>query len=237
MCGVFAFQAGGGGPRPWLRLPLYFAGKTFTYVFLGTLAGWAGAHALHGLVGAQAAVGVAVGALLVTAGWRLLRPAHALHGLVGAQAAVGVAVGALLVTAGWRLLRPARAPSRFATAWARIVAPVFRSVRRAHEVGGPFALGAATGALPCGVAYLAALQAAALADPLAGAASMAAFGAGTVPALAVAGLVGRGALARVGPARLRLVGALVVIATGLVAVARSAPSLFSSAGAPPCCCN
>ncbi len=205
MCGVFAFQAGGGGPRTVLRLPLYFAGKTFTYVFLGTLAGWAGAHALRGLV--------------------------------GAQAAVGVAVGALLVLVGWRLLRPARAPSKLATAWARLVEPVFRNVRRANEVGGPFALGAATGALPCGVAYLAALQAAALGDPLAGAASMAAFGAGTIPALAVAGLVGRGALARVGPARLRLVGALVVIATGLVAIARSAPSLFASAGAPSCCCN
>jgi len=205
MCGVFAFQAGGGASRSWLRLPLYFAGKTFTYVFLGVVAGWAGAHALRGAA--------------------------------GIQAVVGVAVGGTLIVAGARLLRPARAPSKLATAWARLVEPIFRGVRRAHEVGGPFALGAVTGALPCGVAYLAAMQAAALGSPIGGAGLMAAFGAGTVPALAAAGLVGRGALARLGPSRLRIAGAVLVIATGLVAVARAAPALFSDAGAPPCCCN
>jgi len=205
MCGVFAFQAGGGGPKPWLRLPLYFAGKTCTYVFMGTLAGWAGAHALRGATSIQAALGVFVGALL-------------------------------LLTA-WLLLGPARAPSRAATAWAKLVEPFFRNVRRVHETGGPFALGAATGALPCGVSYLAALQAAALGSPFGGAAMMAAFGLGTVPALAVAGLVGRGALARLGPQRLRVAGAVIVLATGVVAIARSAPTLMSGAGAPVCCSN
>jgi sulfite exporter TauE/SafE len=202
MCGLFAFQAGG-GPRSAPRMALYFAGKTLTYVFLGTLAGFAGERVLSGAI--------------------------------GVQAAVGVAVGVLMALAGWRLLRPARAPSQWATRWSAIVAPLFRGVRRAHEAGGPFALGAVTGALPCGVAYLAALQAAALASPVAGAASMAAFGAGTVPALAMAGLAGRGALARLGPARLRSAGGFIVIAAGLVAVLRSWPALFSAAGAPPCC--
>jgi sulfite exporter TauE/SafE len=205
MCGVFAFQAGGGGPRPWLRLPLYFAGKTCTYVFMGTVAGWAGAHAIRGATSVQAWIGVLVGALLV------------------------LSVG--------RLLLPARAPSKAATAWAMLVEPFFRNVRHLHETGGPFALGAATGALPCGVSYLAALQAAALGSPLGGAAMMAAFGLGTVPALVVAGLVGRGALARLGPSRLRVAGAVVVVATGVVAIARSAPSLMSGAGAPACCSN
>lgn len=205
MCGIFAFQAGGGGARPWLRLPLYFAGKTATYVLLGTLAGWAGAHALRGAA--------------------------------GVQAAVGVAVGGLLVLAAWRLLRPARAPSRLATAWANLVEPLFRQVRHAHEAGGPFALGAATGALPCGVSYLAALQAGALGSPLGGAAAMAAFGLGTVPALAVVGIAGRGALARLGPQRLRVAGAVVVLVTGLVAIARSLPTLLGDGGAPACCSN
>jgi len=202
MCGVFAFQAGGGVGRAGTRIPLYLAGKTFTYVFLGTLAGLVGAHALAGAT-------------------RL-------------QALVGVVVGCALAFAGARLLFPSRAPSRIATAWARVVEPLFRNVRRAHEIGGPFALGAATGALPCGVAYLAAMQAAALGSPVAGAASMAAFGAGTVPALVVAGLAGRGALARLGPARLRTVGAAIVVLCGVVAVARSAPALFTD-GTPPCC--
>jgi uncharacterized protein len=205
MCGIFAFQAAGSGPRSAVRLPLYFAGKTFTYVLLGTIAGLLGAKTLRGAA--------------------------------GVQAAVGIAVGALLLLAGWRLLRPARAPSRLATAWALAIEPLFRSVRRAHEVGGPFALGAATGALPCGVAYLAALQAGAFGDPLAGAGSMAAFGLGTVPVLTVAGLAGRGALARLGPSRLRVAGAVLVLLTGVAAVARSAPSLFAAPGAPPSCCN
>jgi sulfite exporter TauE/SafE len=205
MCGVFAFQAGGGGPRPWTRLPLYFAGKTCTYVFMGTLAGWAGAHAIRGAT-------------------RI-------------QAALGVLVGVALLAAAWRLLRPARAPSRAATAWASLVEPLFRSVRRVHETGGPFALGAATGALPCGVSYLAMLQAAALGGAVGGAAMMAAFGLGTVPALAVAGIAGRGALARLGPQRLRVAGAVVVLATAVVAIARSAPALLSGSGAPPCCSN
>lgn len=203
MCGVFAFQAGGGGPRPWVRLPLYFAGKTFTYVFLGTMAGWAGARVLQGAT--------------------------------GVQAAIGVFVGALLVLAAWRLVRPARAPSAAATTWARLVEPFFANVRRVHETGGPFALGAATGALPCGVSYLAAIQAAALGTPLGGAALMAAFGLGTVPALVVAGVAGRGALARLGPRRLQIAGAVVVLATGIVAIVRSAPALLGTDGAPPCC--
>jgi hypothetical protein len=203
MCGVFAFRAGGAGTRTAPRLLLYFAGKTFTYVVLGTLAATAGARFLAGAT--------------------------------SVQAAVGTAAGCLLVLAGARLLLPPRAPSRLATAWARLVEPVFRAVPRAQELGGPAALGAVTGLLPCGVAYLAALQAAATGDPLRGAALMAAFGAGTVPGLAVAGLAGRGALARLGPSRLRLAGAAVLVVTGLVAVARSLPALASSAGAPPPC--
>lgn len=203
MCGVFAFQAGGRVPGSPLRIPLYLAGKTFTYVLMGTLAGWAGAH--------------------------VVREA------TGVQAAVGVAVGALLLLAAWRLLRPARAPGRLANAWASLVEPLFRNVRAAHEAGGPFALGAATGALPCGVSYLAALQAAALGSPAGGALLMIAFGLGTAPALAVAGLVGRGALARLGPSRLRVAGAVLLLATGAVAIARSAPTLVSGEGAPACC--
>jgi sulfite exporter TauE/SafE len=204
MCGVFAAGIGTsrGGP---FRFPLYFAGKTFTYVFLGILAGWAGAHALRGAT--------------------------------SVQAAIGAAVGGTLIVAGARMLRPSRAPSKLATAWARLLEPFYRGVGHAHAAGGPFALGAVTGALPCGVAYLAALQAAALGSPLAGAGLMAAFGAGTIPALAVAGLVGRGALARLGPSRLRTAGAVLVILTGLVAVARAVPTLVSSAGAPSCCCD
>lgn len=202
MCGVFAFHAGTGSASP-LRMPLYFLGKTSTYVFLGTLAGLAGSR------------------LVLGAG--------------GIQAVLGVFVGAVLLLAGWRLLRPAKGPGKIATAWARLVEPLFRGARHAHETGGPFALGAVTGALPCGVSYLAALQAAAVGSAAGGAMLMAAFGAGTIPVLLLVAVAGRGALMRFGPARLRTIGAVVVLATGLVAIARSAPTLFAEPGAPACC--
>jgi sulfite exporter TauE/SafE len=205
MCGVFAFQAGGRAGGSPLRVPLYLAGKTFTYVLMGTFAGWAGAHAVRGST--------------------------------GVQAAIGLAVGSMLLLAAWRLLRPARAPSRLANAWASLVEPLFRNVRAVHEAGGPFALGAATGALPCGVSYLAALQAASLGSPAGGALLRAGFGLGTAPALAVAALAGRGALARLGPSRLRVAGAVVLLATGAVAIARAAPAILSADGAPPCCAH
>jgi sulfite exporter TauE/SafE len=205
MCGIFAFQAGGGaaGAGSAWRLPLYVAGKTFTYLFLGGLAGLAGAQVIRGAT--------------------------------NVQAAVGVAVGLVLVLTAWRLLRPAKAPGRLAIWWSNLVAPFFKGVRVAHDTGGPFALGAMTGALPCGVVYLAALQAAALGSPVRSMALMAAFGLGTAPVLVVAGLLGRGALARLGPVKLRVAGAILVLATGLVAVARSAPTLLAGDGTPACC--
>lgn len=201
MCGAFALRAGSAG-RPLLAVPLYLAGKTFTYVLLGTAAGAAGARLVQ-----------------VAGPW---------------QAALGVAAGAALLLAGVNLLRPLRAESRIGAAWGRLLAPFFRAVRGAHASGGPFALGTLTGALPCGVSYLAALQAAASGSPVRGAALMAAFGAGTAPVLAVTAFAGAGALARLSPARLRVAGGVLVLAAGAVAIARAAPVLLAGGGAACC---
>ena len=115
-----------------------------------------------------------------------------------------VCLAAVLLLAGVRLLRPPGAVSRTGpAAWfGQALAPAFALVRGAERSGGPFALGAATGLLPCGIVYVAAIQGAALGTPLGGAALMAAFGVGTVPVLAAVGLLGHGAVARFGPARL-----------------------------------
>lgn len=208
MCGVFAFQAAGvaGTARAPLRLGLYVAGKTFTYVFLGALVGAAGARVL-GLAG-------------------------------GVQIAVGAAVGAVMIAAGIGLLRPVASASRLGRAWAAALRPFAQAVRGAHAAGGPFALGLATGFLPCGVAYLAALQAAAIGDPLGSAASMGAFGLGTAPVLVAAGLLGRGALERLGAARLRWAGGALVLATGAATLVRALmPLLIPGEGGAPACCH
>ena len=113
--------------------------------------------------------------------------------------------------------------------------PVFRAAHGAEKHGGPFALGAATGFLPCGVTYLAALQAAALGNAADGAMLMAAFGLGTMPVLAATGLFGRGAMAKLGPARVRVAGGLLLAAAGTVAVVRALLPLAGSDGGVVCC--
>ncbi len=188
MCGVFAVRAGTGG-SPTGRMALYLGGKTFTYVFLGAVAGLAGAAVLDTVQGAAPWLAFAVAGVLLVTGARLLLPAHA-------------------IGAGGSFL-------------GRLLAPAFRAAHGAESAGGPFALGAVTGLLPCGVVYVAALRGAATGTPLGGAAAMAAFGLGTMPILAAIGLFGARALRMFGPARLRVAGGVILILAGGVGVFRA----------------
>jgi sulfite exporter TauE/SafE len=73
------------------------------------------------------------------------------------------------------------------------------------------ALGALNGLLPCGLVYSALLVAASTGHPLMGAAGMAVFGLGTLPALLVVG-IGVGALnARIRQTFVRVAGVLIVV--------------------------
>lgn len=213
MCGVFAFRAGrpsddgspAGRAAPAFRFAAYAAGKAFTYVALGAVAGTLGAAVLASLGGVQAWLGLAAGAVLVAAGIGMLLPRRA-------------------------------SPDGGARPF--LAAPFVDAVRRARATGSAFLFGAATGALPCGVVYLAALQSATTGSPLRASLSMAAFGAGTVPVLAAAALLGHGVLVRFGPSRLRAAGAALVLAAGLVTSYRAAAPLLADAPpgeAPPCC--
>jgi len=208
MCGAFALAAAGaGGARP-ARLGLYLLGKTCTYVFLGALAGAAGGELAAAFGPARLVLGLLVGVALVYAGARLLAGARA-AGAFGAPGRVFVAV----LAGPLAQLRAARAGG----AW-----------------GASFALGGLTGLLPCGVSWLAALQAAALGGPLRGAAFLLAFGVGTAPALLATGLAGGGVLARLGPRRARLAGGGLLLAAGVLALWRAG---FPGAdpGACPAC--
>ena len=208
MCGVFAAQAA------------------------SACSGWRAARATSLYLAGKTATYAFLGAL---AGWL---GARVLDVSADAAAVVGLVAGAALSIAAIAALLGRSGETALGRALARGVAPVVTGLRRLHTVGGPVALGAASGFLPCGVVYLAAAQGTALGSPLAGAALMIAFGLGTVPALAVVGLVGQGVLRRLGPGRIQVVGALLLLTTGVVTVWRAALPLLAAAdpsGGPPCC--
>ena len=76
--------------------------------------------------------------------------------------------------------------------WGRLIRRVTGGLDRDRPVPG-YVLGVALGFLPCGFLYAALVAAAASFNPWTGAAGMAAFGLGTVPALVVVGLAGQAA--------------------------------------------
>jgi sulfite exporter TauE/SafE len=133
---------------------------------------------------------------------------------------VALAAGTLLVAAG---VVPgfARLAPLWAGRWIGVAAwaaGAARTLQARHPVAGPFAAGMANGLLPCGMVY-AALAAALAAGSLDRAVwTMAAFGAGTAPALVGVALTAervpyswRRPLSRLAPAGLVVVGVLLLV--------------------------
>ena len=152
------------------------------------------------------------------------------YATLGAAAGLGgsVIAGAgyargLSVVAGLSLIIAAIGPRlhrvRRSARWSWI-ASAFTAVahwRSRHGKTGAVAFGVLNGLLPCGLVYAAAGAAVTAADPLVGAAFMAAFGAGTIPALLVAQWVAGNArgpvshrLRYAAPVALILLGALLI---------------------------
>jgi sulfite exporter TauE/SafE len=139
----------------------YQLGRLLTYALLGAVAGAAGA---------------ALGRLLPPAAARLASRALAATFFLG--------LGLYLL--GWpQLLLPIERLG--ARLWRR-VEPLGRRWLRPRSPLHAVGLGAVWGFLPCGLVYSMLALAATAGGPLAGAAVMAAFGLGTVPALLAAGL-------------------------------------------------
>ncbi len=133
--------------------------------------------------------------------------------LAPAMLAAGAALFILLAAQRMLALRlpGTAAPSRMA----RGVGALARRLPRDGWTGG-LLLGGVLGFLPCGLLYAALLAASGSGSPASGALAMAAFGLGTVPALAAVGLAGRvvaGRLARWAPVLL-LVNAALLLAAG-----------------------
>jgi len=212
MCGGIACFVAGTASRG-RSILLYHSGRLISYTALGAAAGAAGA-ALD-LGGEAAGIGragtIAAAALVMaTAAWMLAR-------------ALGVRLPAF----------PAK--SRLGRAYAsatRVVAEADPGVRG-------LALGLLTALLPCGFLYLFLAAAAASGGALAGAATMAAFWAGTVPALFAVGFLAQ----RITPAirkRAPAVAAGLLLAVALTALVPrlSAPAFAGTEkGGEPACCQ
>ena len=206
MCGVFALKAASlRSSGPWGGLSLYGAGKTFSYVFFGTVGGFLG-HQLG-------------------------------QGVRSAQAVLGIGVAAVMLWVGFRLIVPG-APTRFGASVTRLFSPLLATIR---QLGGGrssgFILGALSAAIPCGVVYLAVLEAAATGRPVLGALLMLAFGLGTLPVLFAVGCVGRLAPER-GGRRLAVAGGVCLLLIGLWTGWRALlPLLQYGSEIAPSCCN
>ena len=211
MCGVFGAAVGSacrGAARLRFagRMGAYLAGKTLTYVFLGT---------------AAAALGD-----------RWLEPAH-LHAWrrVALWLAAATILGTGLRLGGWL---PSFDLGLRDSVVARAVLSPLRALRRAMQLpgaSGAAILGFLNGFLPCGLVYAAVLLAAASKDPLHGAGVMAAFGVATGPALLLPALAGR-QLAASRAMLLRRVAALLLLVLAAGTAWRGARWL---PGEPSCC--
>jgi sulfite exporter TauE/SafE len=192
MCGGFACALCASRERSLLRRQLlYNLGRVTTYVFLGGLAGAAGALVTHdgaswGSV-AQRLLAVLSGALLIVIALQFF----------GYRLSAHFGQAALLIDS---------------------LATELRSVARSPRPAAPLALGVLNGFLPCPLVYAFALQAAATAAVLPGMAMMAAFGLGTFPAMLLMGFGGAVLGPRL--RRAHVAGALLLV-LGLVTVARA----------------
>jgi hypothetical protein len=139
----------------------YNAGRILTYAALGAVAGLAGQTV--GLVGRLAGVS---SALAIVGGVLMLMAGLAMFGMFPAMKILGGKF--FRITSGF--LRP------------------LSNLILSPSVGRRFLLGLAMGFLPCGLIYAALLRALATGSALWGAATMAAFGAGTAGALLAVGI-------------------------------------------------
>lgn len=196
MCGGIAGALGLAAGGRTAFVLAYGAGRIASYAVAGMLAGALGAT-LAGLAGLGPWLRLVMGAMLV---------------LVGLQVALG-----------WRLLAPIESVG--ARAW-RHMAPAARALMPPERLPQALALGALWGWLPCGLVYGMLAAAAATGGPAEGAGFMAAFGLGTLPAMA--GLSLASARAPLGPGRRRRALGWLLVAFGAWTAATPLPQLVGS---------
>jgi hypothetical protein len=166
MCGPMTALAASrpGQPRA-TRAVLYNAGRLLSYALIGALFG---------------GLGYAVGSAAGIAQWALV---------------LRVGLGAVLLTIGARMLFQRRGASAFERVGARLwrrLAPLTGRLDPANRTRDLFAMGLLWGWLPCGIVYSMLAVAALSGGALPGAATMLAFGIGTLPSMLGLSLLGTG---------------------------------------------
>jgi len=218
MCGPLALALGAGSPLKVnvQRQLAYSGGRIFTYACCGAGAAAAGlwlASQTRLLVLSQAWLAIAAGAMLV---------------------AVGLTSAGLVPRPALRLLGGAPCGAAASALKAYLTTPGWT---------GAFLAGIATGFIPCGLVYAFLLKAASAGSLWLGGATMAAFGAGTVPLMVVTGS-GGALLSATSRARALRLAAWCVVLAGAISIGRGvaqfqttdsapvAPCPFCAAGAP-----
>jgi sulfite exporter TauE/SafE len=229
MCGGIALVVGSasrGLAANFGRQALYSLGRIFTYATFGAVGGYAGLRVsedVSRLVNLQSLLAIAAGALLVGQGLiatGLLRRAMfpALIPAPGGLAVIGNDRSPVGCLAGG----------------------LVGSLLRSRSLSSVFLAGVFTGFLPCGLVYAYLALAASASDPLRGAVTMAAFGAGTVPAMLLTG-GGATLLSRLGRQRMLRAAAWCVIGVGVISLARGLGFLESpiwrGGGTCPACAD
>jgi len=194
MCGGIAGGLGMGLPEERRTAPrllgyllLYNLGRITSYSIAGAVAG---------------GIGLWLGSMVEVAAWS--------HVLRWATGALMVAIG-LQLAFRWRGLRHLEGlGGRF---WRRL-APLGRRLMPVRDPGTALALGALWGWLPCGLVYSVLVVAAVSGGPGRGAALMAAFGLGTLPAMVATGALAGRLRRYAGDRRLRRAAGLLVIVFG-----------------------
>lgn len=200
MCGGFAIMIGANAKtagQAWRAQLLYSSGRIFTYTVLGAIAGF---------------VGMRIG------DWSL--------NLVNLSAILCLVAGSFLLVQGLKAAGVRIwATRRVAATSPCLFPPLLRSFLQSNSQFAVVLAGMMTGFLPCGLLYGFLALATASQDLIAGSAIMLAFGLGTIPLLAFAGVGGRllSAMARL---RLLRAAAWCVVLTGGLTLYRGA-TMFS----------
>jgi sulfite exporter TauE/SafE len=206
MCGgiVGALASSPGSrARPYAFTAAYHLGRGASYAAAGAIAGAFGeaSLALRGSLATHQVLFTFASAALLATGLYVAGYAPFVRRLEGA--------GAVL----WRRIQP----------WSRPLIPATTPLKAG-------ALGMLWGWLPCGMVYGALLLALASGSVPGGAATMAAFALGTMPALVLAGVAARSVAQRPVRRELRVLAGIAIAAVGLYGLVRLAAQLAAFAG-------
>lgn len=209
MCGGFAVTVGAGSPSFTSLLSrqlIYTSGRIFTYAFLGAVGGFAG-QSLAQYNGA----------------------------FITSQRVFSILAGLIMVFVGLSSIGWIPRRQKGVGVVGKIWSTLFSQFLTAKGRWGRFLAGIATGFLPCGLVYTFLALAVACGNMVEGMVLMAAFGAGTAPAMILIGC-GSNSLSRAARARVLGFAAVAMIVMGGMSIYRAIPHENACCAPEADCC-